>query len=132
MCIRDSRYRGEEPVTYLHETLEPILHATRGVLLFQEQILRVAREVAGLSGQEADYLRRGMSHFRSEEMDAMAERFMEGCQRPTPGGPGMGQRAAQTLWEQVKAFAGYGFNQGHATAYAAVSYRCLLYTSRCV
>ena len=117
------RYRGEEAVAYLHEALEPILHGTRGVLLFQEQILRVAREVAGLSWEEADHLRRGMSRFRSDEMDAMAGRFIEGCQRLPPGGPGMGQQAAQRLWEQVKAFAGYGFNQGHATAYAAVSFR---------
>jgi DNA-directed DNA polymerase III PolC len=117
------RYRGEEPVAYLHAALEPILQSTRGVLLFQEQILRVAREVAGLSWEEADHLRRGMSRFRSDEMDAMRERFVSGCRRPPPQGPGFDAAQAQTLWEQVKAFAGYGFNQGHATAYADVSYR---------
>jgi DNA-directed DNA polymerase III PolC len=117
------RYRGEERVVYLHPALEPILHGTRGVLLFQEQILRVAREVAGLSWEEADHLRRGMSHFRGAEMDAIAERFVLGCRRPPPAGPGLAAAQARTLWEQVKAFAGYGFNQGHATAYADVSYR---------
>ncbi len=117
------RYRGEEPVHYLHPALEPILRGTRGVLLFQEQILRLAREVAGLSWEEADHLRRGMSKFRSDEMDAMRDRFVAGCQRPAPDGPGLDRGQAQTLWEQVKAFAGYGFNQGHATAYAEVSYR---------
>jgi DNA-directed DNA polymerase III PolC len=117
------RYRGEERVVYLHPALEPILHSTRGVLLFQEQILRVAREVAGLSWAEADHLRRGMSRFRSDEMDAMTARFVGGCRRPPPDGPGLEAAQAQTLWEQVKAFAGYGFNQGHATAYADVSYR---------
>ena len=117
------RYRGEEPVHYLHPALEPILCGTRGVLLFQEQILRLAREVAGLSWEEADHLRRGMSRFRSDEMDAMRDRFVTGCQRPAPAGPGLERGQAQTLWEQVKAFAGYGFNQGHATAYAEVSYR---------
>jgi DNA polymerase III alpha subunit len=55
------RYRGEEPVSFLHPALQPILGPTQGVLLFQEQILRVAREVAGLSWQEADELRKGMS-----------------------------------------------------------------------
>jgi DNA-directed DNA polymerase III PolC len=117
------RYRGEEAVHYLHPALEPILGSTRGVLLFQEQILRLAREVAGLSWEEADHLRRGMSKFRSDEMDGMRERFVAGCQRPVPQGPGFDRSQAQTLWEQVKAFAGYGFNQGHATAYAEVSYR---------
>jgi DNA polymerase III subunit alpha len=117
------RYRGEEEVDYLHPALEPILQGTRGVLLFQEQILRVAREVAGLSWEEADHLRRGMSRFRSDEMEAMRERFVAGCRRPPPDGPGFSHGQAQTLWEQVKAFAGYGFNQGHATAYAGVSYR---------
>jgi DNA polymerase III alpha subunit len=64
-----------------------------------------------------------MSRFRSDEMDAMRERFVNGCRRPPPEGPGFESGQAQTLWEQVKAFAGYGFNQGHATAYAEVSYR---------
>jgi DNA-directed DNA polymerase III PolC len=117
------RYRGEEPVEYLHAALEPILQGTYGVLLFQEQILRVAREVAGLSWEEADHLRRGMSRFRSDEMDAMRKRFVAGCCRAAPQGPGLTAAEAQTLWEQVKAFAGYGFNQGHATAYAGVSYQ---------
>jgi DNA polymerase-3 subunit alpha len=76
-----------------------------------------------LSWEEADHLRRGMSRFRSDEMDAMRERFVTGCQRPAPAGPGLDHAQAQTLWEQVKAFAGYGFNQGHATAYAGVSYQ---------
>ena len=76
-----------------------------------------------MSWEEADHLRRGMSKFRSDEMDGMRDRFVAGCQRPAPQGPGLDRSQAQTLWEQVKAFAGYGFNQGHATAYAGVSYR---------
>jgi DNA polymerase-3 subunit alpha len=117
------RYRGEEPVSFLHPALEPILGHTKGVLIFQEQILRVAREIAGLSWEEADHLRRGMSRFRSDEMDAMEARFLAGCRRPPPDGPGFTAQQARTLWEQVVPFAGYGFNQGHATAYAHVSYR---------
>jgi DNA-directed DNA polymerase III PolC len=117
------RYRGEEPVAFLHPALEPILGSTKGVLIFQEQVLRLAREIAGLGWAEADQLRRGMSHFGREEMDALATRFVAGCQRPPPGGPGLSQAQAETLWEQVLPFAGYGFNQGHATAYATVSYR---------
>jgi DNA-directed DNA polymerase III PolC len=117
------RYRGEEPVTYLHPSLEPILAPTMGVLIFQEQILRVAREVAGLSWKQADHLRRGMSKFQPGEMAELREQFLAGCQHPAPDGPGMTAAVAASLWEQVAAFAGYGFNQGHATAYAEVSYR---------
>ncbi|MEZ4517715.1 MAG: DNA polymerase III subunit alpha [Chloroflexota bacterium] len=117
------RYRGEQAVTYLHPSLEPILGRTKGVLIFQEQVLRVVREIAGLSWAEADHIRRGMSKFKAREMEALAAEFIAGCCRPEPDGPGMRAEQARTLWEQVVAFAGYGFNQGHATAYADVSYR---------
>jgi DNA polymerase-3 subunit alpha len=117
------RFRGEEPVSYLHPALAPILNSTQGVLLFQEQVPRIARELAGLSWAQADHLRRGMSKFQAEEMADMRGQFIQGCQRPAPDGPGFSQSQAETLWEQVMAFAGYGFNQGHATAYADVSYR---------
>lgn len=117
------RYRGEEAVTYLHPALEPILGPTRGVLIFQEQILRVAREVAGLTWAQADQLRRGMSHFGAAEMEAIREQFVAGCRRSPPAGPGFSPAQANALWEQVAPFAGYGFNQGHATAYADVSFR---------
>ncbi len=117
------RYRGEEPVRYLHPALAPILGPTMGVLIFQEQVLRLAHEIAGLSWAQADQLRRGMSHFGAHEMAALRDEFVLGCQRPPPAGPGFPPVQANTLWEQVMPFAGYGFNQGHATAYADVSYR---------
>ncbi|MFN2188388.1 MAG: DNA polymerase III subunit alpha [Candidatus Promineifilaceae bacterium] len=117
------RYRGEETVRYLHPALEPILNQTKGVLLFQEQILRVATEIAGLNWEQANQLRRGMSKFRPDEMEALQADFVTGCMRSSPGGPGFDSEQAAALWEQVLAFAGYGFNQGHATAYGDVSYR---------
>jgi DNA polymerase III alpha subunit len=86
-------------------------------------ILRIAREIAGLSWAQADHLRRGMSRFRAGEMAQMRREFVDGCRRPAPDGPGLSQQQAETLWEQVMAFASYGFNQGHATAYADISYR---------
>jgi DNA polymerase-3 subunit alpha len=113
------RYRGEEKVHFLHPALAPILGSTQGVMLFQEQVLRVATEIAHLSWAEADHLRRGMSKFQADEMAAMQQRFVSGCQAKS----GFTQEQATTLWEQVMPFAGYGFNQGHATAYADVSYR---------
>ncbi|RIK14040.1 MAG: hypothetical protein DCC51_16050, partial [Anaerolineae bacterium] len=117
------RYRGEERVTYLHPALEPILGRTRGVLIFQEQVLRLAVEIAGLSWAQADRLRRGMSKFQAAEIDALAAEFVAGCCRPAPDGPGFTAQQAETLWGQIVPFAGYGFNQGHATAYADVAYR---------
>jgi DNA-directed DNA polymerase III PolC len=117
------RYRGEAPVSYLHPALEPILAPTQGVLLFQEQVLRVAREIAGLSWAQAGHLRRGMSKMDPEEMAQMRAAFVAGCQRAAPEGPELTAGQAEALWEQVAAFSGYGFNQGHATAYADVSYR---------
>ena len=75
------RYRGEAQVQYLHLALEPILKSTQGVLLFQEQILRVATEIAGLSWKQAGYLRRGMSKMDPKEMVHMQALFVAGCQR---------------------------------------------------
>lgn len=117
------RYRSLEPVEYLHPSLEPILGNTKGVLIFQEQVLRVAREIAGLSWQQADHLRRGISKYRAQEMSDVEDQFLQGCQQLPPDGHGLTRQQAQQLWEQVIAFSGFGFNQGHATAYAAVSYR---------
>ncbi len=85
--------------------------------------MRVVREIAGLSWAEADHIRRGMSKFKAREMEALAADFISGCCRPAPDGPALTPEQARTLWDQVVAFAGYGFNQGHATAYADVSYR---------
>jgi DNA polymerase III alpha subunit len=64
-----------------------------------------------------------MGHFGHDQMAALETAFVAGCQRLPPDGPGFTRSQAETLWEQVLAFAGYGFNQGHATSYALVSYR---------
>src|SRR5690606_36564227 len=104
-------YRGQEEMRCLHLARPALLGASQGVMLFQEQVLRVACEIAGLSWAEADGLRKGMSKFRADEMAALQARFEEGCQRPAPAGPGFSPTQAQTLWTQVMAFAGYGFNQ---------------------
>ncbi|MCX7669878.1 MAG: DNA polymerase III subunit alpha, partial [Anaerolineae bacterium] len=92
------RYRGEEQVRYLHPALEPILRDTKGVLIFQEQVLRVAREVAGLDWAQADQLRRGMGHFGAEQMAALREQFIAGCLRRPPDGPGFLPAQAERLW----------------------------------
>jgi DNA polymerase III alpha subunit len=115
------RYRGEAQTRYQHPSLEPILARTKGVLIFQEQVLRVATEIAGLSWAQADHIRRGMSKMKPGEMRELAGSFVTGCLRSD--GPGLTRQQAESLWKQISAFSGYGFNQGHATAYADVSYR---------
>jgi DNA polymerase-3 subunit alpha len=116
------RYRGLEPVRCLHPALKPVLDSTQGVLIFQEQILRIAVEIAGLSWAQADHLRRGVK-FKADSMAEIESQFVHGCQRPPPDGPGLTSDQARTLWEQILPFSGYGFNRGHALAYADVSYR---------
>ena len=117
------RFRGEEQITYLHPALEPILRVTRGVLVFQEQILRIAREIAGFTWAQADRIRRGISRLDATEVGQAEEQFIDGCMRSPPEGHAFSRQQAENLWEQVSAFSGFGFNQGHATAYAYVSFR---------
>ncbi len=114
------RHLGQEPTEYLHPALEPILRETYGVVLYQEQVLRIAHEVAGFSLGEADLLRRAMSKFRSaHEMARLREGFISGAQRVSELDAG----TAEKLWDLMAAFAGYGFPKAHAAGYAALAYR---------
>jgi DNA polymerase III alpha subunit len=76
-----------------------------------------------LNWEQADQLRRGISKHGAEDPELLEGEFIEGCQRQPPEGAGLTRAQAGKLWEQVVAFSGFGFNQGHATAYAQVSYR---------
>jgi DNA-directed DNA polymerase III PolC len=114
------RHLGQEPTEYLHPALEPILRETYGVVLYQEQVLRIAHEVAGFTLGEADLLRRAMSKFRSaHEMARLREGFVAGAQQVS----GMEAETAEKLWDLMAAFAGYGFPKAHAAGYAALAYR---------
>jgi DNA-directed DNA polymerase III PolC len=114
------RHLGQEPTEYLHPALEPILRETYGVVLYQEQVLRIAHEVAGFTLGEADLLRRAMSKFRSaHEMQRLREGFIAGAQRIS----GLDASSAEKLWDLLAAFAGYGFPKAHAAGYAALAYR---------
>jgi DNA polymerase-3 subunit alpha len=112
------RFRGEEEATYLHPSLEPILGVTRGIIIFQEQILSIAREIAGFSWEQADRVRRGISKLDTSDLAQVEGQFVLGCMNN-----GLSKSEAEKLWDQVSAFSGFGFNQGHATAYAHLSYR---------
>jgi error-prone DNA polymerase len=113
------RKQGLEPVTYLHPSLEPVLKDSMGVILYQEQVMRVAIEVAGFSPAESDGFRRAMGTWRStREMEKLHARFVEGCLRQ----PGMDEPTAEELFRQVAAFASFGFAKSHAAAFARTAY----------
>jgi DNA polymerase III alpha subunit len=114
------RHLGREPVTYLHPALAPLLSDTYGVILYQEQVLRIAHELAGLSLADADLLRRAMSHFDpGKQMQLLKDRFMAGAAERH----GVPAEAAERVWELMAAFAGYGFPKAHAASYAVVGWR---------
>ena len=114
------RFKGEEPISQLHPALAPLLDETFGVILYQEQVLRIAYELAGFSLAEADLLRRAMSHFDpGKQMQALEQKFINQAQARSGVPPETGER----VWEMMAAFAGYGFPKAHAASYAKVAWR---------
>jgi error-prone DNA polymerase len=112
------RRQGLEPVTHLHPLLEPILAETMGVVVFQEQVIRIAMALAGFSAGEADMLRRAMSRSRSREaMEDLQERFVQGAR-----GRGLAPDLARSIFEKLGGFASYGFCKSHAAAFARTAY----------
>jgi error-prone DNA polymerase len=115
------RRQGLEPVNYVHPLLAEALDETLGVIVFQEQVLRVAMSVAGFTPAEADQLRRAMSRSRSQQaMAALRERFLRGARAN-----GLDDAAADEIWQQLKGFAGFGFCKSHAAAFALLAYQTL-------
>ncbi len=113
------RRQGLEPVTYLHPSLEPILKDSMGVILYQEQVMRIAIEVGGFTAAESDGFRRAMGTWRSSrEMEKLHQQFHDGCLRQ----PGMTEEVAEELFRQVAAFASFGFAKSHAAAFARTAY----------
>ncbi|MFM2106668.1 MAG: DNA-directed polymerase PolC [Chloroflexota bacterium] len=113
------RKQGIEPVEYLHPSLEPILHDTLGVILYQEQVMRIAISVAGFSAADSDGFRRAMGTWRSSrEMERLHERFVAGCEATS----GMARDDAEELFRRVAAFASFGFAKSHAAAFARTAY----------
>jgi len=108
----------KEPPEYLHPTLEPILNETYGVMTYQEDVMNIARELAGYSLGEADLLRRAMGKKIASEMAVHRDRFIKGA-----GEKGILKGIAEQIFETAAKFAGYGFNKGHAAAYAQVAYQ---------
>ncbi|MFH1086790.1 MAG: DNA polymerase III subunit alpha, partial [Chloroflexota bacterium] len=110
-----------EPVQYLHPMLEPILRETLGVVVFQEQVIRIAMAMGRFSAGEADLLRRAMSRHRSaEEMARFRQRFIAGATAQ-----GVDQTLAGEIFTKLSGFASYGFCKSHAAAFARTAYDTL-------
>ncbi|MEJ7622850.1 MAG: error-prone DNA polymerase [Pyrinomonadaceae bacterium] len=117
------RRQGLEEVTYPHPSLEPILRRTMGVPLFQEQLLKMAMEIAGFSGGEADELRRAMGFKRPDrKMEKIAQNLRDGMTRN-----GIPPDVQEKVVEYTKAFANYGFPESHAFSFALLAYASAYY-----
>jgi DNA polymerase-3 subunit alpha len=105
-------------VHYLHASLEPILRDTYGVMVYQEQIIKLLQLVAGYTPGEADLVRKAIGKKKRDIMKAEEPKFIKGCIKQ-----GLSKSEAETLWAQIQPFADYSFNKAHATCYGLISYQ---------
>ncbi len=112
------RKHGQIPLKYEHPRLEAILKSTYGVIVYQEQVMRIASDLGGFSLAQADLLRRAMGKKIAEVMEGQRKAFVEGCRHN-----GISERTANRIFDLMEHFAGYGFNKSHSAAYALISYR---------
>lgn len=113
-----ARKHGREKPDYLHPMLTDVLKETYGVIIYQEQVQKIAQVLSGYTLGGADLLRRAMGKKIKSEMDAQRERFVEGAATN-----GVDRRQASEIFDLVDKFAGYGFNKAHAAAYALIGYQ---------
>lgn len=111
------RKKGKEKISYPHPDLKNILEVTYGILVYQEQVMKVATQMAGYSLQEADQLRRTMSKKIQSEMDEGRKKFVKGANLK-----GYQTKVAHQVYDYIQEFANYGFNKAHASAYSLVAY----------
>ena len=104
-------------ITYIHDSLVPILQDTYGVMVYQEQIIKLLQLIAGYTPGEADLVRKAIGKKKLEIMAAEEPKFIEGCKKQ-----GLAESGARQLWAQIQPFANYSFNKAHATCYAQISY----------
>ena len=109
---------GRKPLNFYHPLLEEVLTPTYGVIVYQEQVMQIARTMAGYSLGEADLLRRAMGKKKKEEMDQQRARFTSGAAER-----GVDKGLADTLFGLMEKFSGYGFNKSHAAPYALIAYQ---------
>lgn len=115
------RKQGREPIEYDHPLMEPALKDTYGVMVYQEQVMRVARDIAGYSMADADVLRKIMGKKDPEKMAKERGKFVDGCVKTVSMHPD----AAGELFDKIEKFAGYGFNKSHSVEYTLISYQSM-------
>ena len=113
-----ARKQGREPIEYMHDRLEPILRDTYGVMIYQEQVMMAAREIAGFSMSEADILRAAMGKKDKVKMAKLRTKFLDGAAER-----GIAQQTAEALFDGIAKFAEYGFNRAHSAAYGVIAYQ---------
>jgi len=109
---------GREKTCFIHKDLEPILKDTYGVILYQEQVMRIAIKIAGYSLSQADVLRKAMTRLSSAQMEKQKTRFIKGSLEK-----GYDLSTAKNIFELISKFASYGFVKAHAAAYSVISYK---------
>jgi len=109
---------GRKQIRYQHPSMREILEETYGVIIYQEQVMKIAQVLAGYSGEEADELRKAMAKKKPEIMEKHREKFINGAKSK-----GIDERTASDIYNLIEKFGGYGFNKSHSTAYAYVSYQ---------
>ncbi len=110
--------KGEEKPDYMHPMLEPILKETYGIMIYQEQVMQISREMAGFTLGGADLLRRIMGKKKAELLPAEKVKFMAGAKEK-----GVDEKVAEKVFDKMAKFAEYGFNKAHAAAYAFIAYQ---------
>jgi len=113
-----ARKQGREPIEYMHERLEPILRETYGVMIYQEQVMMAARELAGFTMSEADILRAAMGKKDKAKMAKLRTKFIDGTVER-----GIPKSTAEALFDGIAKFAEYGFNRAHSAAYGVIAYQ---------
>jgi DNA polymerase-3 subunit alpha len=113
------RKHGKKEIQYLHPSMENILKETYGIIVYQEQVMQIANEIAGFSLAEADIMRRAMGKKIKKLMDELKVKFIDGAQKKNNIEP----EVAKQIYELIEKFAEYGFNKSHSTAYAYVAYQ---------
>jgi error-prone DNA polymerase len=112
------RRQGLEPVTYAHARLKPALAETLGVIVFQEQVIKIARDFAGFTAGRGELLRRALGHKRAaEELQKFKDDFTSGA-----SAGGVDWKIAEQVWQMIENFAGYSFSKAHAAAFAVIVY----------
>ena len=113
-----SRKHGQQNIAYPHPLMEPILKETYGIIVYQEQVMQIAHEIAGFTLAEADIMRRAMGKKIKSLMDELSIKFVEGAESKK-----ISKKKAENIFALIEKFAQYGFNKSHSTAYAYVAYQ---------